>query len=152
MDMSRLPIQEIYQFAIRLEQAGIDLYGKLIDSCAKTNVKKELEFLQEEEAQHRTVFQEEMDAIGGGDAVLSPELLSIIEKDFVRPMQEFCRRGNVTRSEEALRLGADLEQKSIDFYVNLYDHCEEAAFRDRLKKIIAEEEQHKRKLSLILAY
>jgi rubrerythrin len=152
MDLSKFPIEEVYQFAVTIEQGGFDFYGKLIEASGNPRVKNELKFLRDEEAQHKAFFQGELRKKGGGQTVLNPGLAGILEKEFIQPMEEFYRAGKISRSEEALRFGMTVEQKTIDFYGEIAKQSRDPAFLKDLDAVIAEEKKHKQKLNIILAY
>jgi rubrerythrin len=152
MELSKFPIEEVYQFAVAIEQGGFDFYEKLIQASDNTRVKNELKFLRDEEARHKAFFQGELRKKGGGEAVLGSGLAGVLQEEFVRPMDEFYRAAKVTKTAEALRFGIALEQKTIDFYGDLRKQSKDAAFLKDLDAIIAEENKHKQKLNIILAY
>ena len=152
MDLSKFGIEEMYQFAVTVEQGGYDFYGKLIDTCENTRVKNELKFLRNEEALHKAFFLGELKKKGKGEVAISPGLKGVLEAEFVRPMDEFYKAKKIARTDEALRFGAQLEQKTIDFYGDLRKQTGDAAFLKDLDAIIEEEKKHKQKLNIILAY
>jgi rubrerythrin len=152
MDLSKFPIEEVYQFAVAIEQGGFEFYEKLIQASDNTRVKNELKFLRDEEAQHKAFFQGERRKKGKGETALSPALAGVLQAEFVRPMDEFYRGAKVTKTAEALRFGMVVEQKTIDFYGDLRKQSKDATFLKDLDAIIAEEKKHKQKLNIILAY
>jgi rubrerythrin len=152
MDLSKFKIEEMYQFAVTVEQGGYDFYGKLIDACDNTRVKNELKFLRNEEALHKAFFLGELKKKGKDEVALGPGLKGVLDAEFVRPMDEFYKAKKISRTDEALRFGAELEQKTIDFYTGLRKQTGDAAFLKDLDAIIEEEKKHKQKLNIILAY
>ena len=152
MDLSKFRIDEVYQFAVAIEQGGFDFYEKLIQASDNTRVKNELKFLRDEEAQHKAFFQGELRKQGQGEAALGPGLDKVLQEEFVRPMEEFYRGAKVGKTAEALRFGIAVEQKTIDFYGDLRKQSQDEAFLKDLDAIIAEEKKHKQKLNIILAY
>jgi rubrerythrin len=152
MDLSKFGIEEMYQFAVTVEQGGYDFYGKLIDTCENTRVKNELKFLRNEEALHKAFFLGELKKKGKGEVALSPGLKGVLDAEFVRPMDEFYAAKKIAHTDEALRFGVALEQKTIDFYGDLRKQTGDAAFLKDLDAIIEEEKKHKQKLNIILAY
>jgi rubrerythrin len=152
MDLSRFPIEEVYQLAVAIEQGGFDFYEKLIQASDNTRVKNELKFLRDEEARHKAFFQGELAKKGKAEAAPGPELAAALEREFLRPMEEFYRGAKVGNTREALRFGLELEQKTIDFYGDLRRQAGDPAFLKGLDEIVAEEKKHKQKLNIILAY
>ena len=152
MDLSKFKIEEVYQFAVTIEQGGFDFYEKLIQACDITRVKNELKFLRDEEAQHKAFFQGELRKKGKGEVTLGPGIAGVLEEEFLKPMNDFYQAKKITKTAEALRFGVAVEQKTIDFYGDLRKQSQDAAFLRDLDAIIAEEKKHKQKLNIILAY
>lgn len=152
MDLSKFQIEEVYQFAAEIEQGGFDFYGRLIEASDNTRVKNELKFLRDEEAEHKAFFLGELKKKGKAAGKLGAGLEELLQKEFIRPLEEFYRAGKITKTVEALRFGMQVEQKTIDFYGDLDRQAQDAGFRRELAAIIAEEKKHKQKLNLILAY
>jgi rubrerythrin len=152
MDLSRFPIEELYGFAVAIEQSGFEFYEKLIQASDNTRVRNELKFLRDEEAQHKAFFQGELGRKDKAQAPIGPGLAGVLQEEFVRPMDEFYREAKVANTREALRFGIALEQKTIEFYGDLRRQSKDLAFLKDLERIIAEEKKHKQKLNIILAY
>jgi len=152
MDLSKFPIDEVYQFAVSIEQGGFEFYEKLIQATDNTRVKNELKFLRDEEARHKAFFQEQLRTKGRAETALGSGLAGVLQEEFVRPMDDFYRSAKVGNTVEALRFGIALEQKTIDFYTDLRRQAKDPAFLKDLDAVIAEEKKHKQKLNIILAY
>jgi rubrerythrin len=152
MDLSKFRIEEAYQFAVTIEQGGFEFYGKLIAASDNQRVKNELKSLQDDEAKHKAFFQGELRKKGGGEVTLGPQLAAHIEAEFLKPMEEFYRAGKIGNNVEALRFGAAVEQKTIDFYGELRRQAGDPAFQKDLDAIIAEEKKHKQRLDIIRAF
>ncbi len=152
MDLSKFPIEEVYGFAVAIEQGGFEFYEKLIQASDDTRVKNELKFLRDEEARHKAFFQGELRGKGKAEPPLGPGLGGVLQEEFLRPMDEFYRQAKVSNHREALRFGLALEQKTIDFYGDLRRQSKDPAFLKDLDRIIAEEKKHKQNLNIILAY
>jgi rubrerythrin len=152
MDLSKFPIEELYQFAATVEQGGFDFYEKLIQASDNTRVTNELKYLRDEEAQHKAFFLGELRKKGRGEAALGSGLEKVLQEEFLRPMEEFYRGARPGKTAEALRFGIAVEQKTIDFYGELRKQSRDEAFLKDLEAIIAEEKKHKQKLNIILAY
>jgi len=152
MDLSRFKIEEMYQFAATIEQGGFDFYGKLIEACDNTRVKNELKYLREEEAHHKAFFLGELKKKGQSEVKLSAGLNEVLQAEFIKPMDEFYQAKKISRTDEALRFGAAVEQKTIDFYTDVKKQAKDAGVLKDLDGIIEEEKKHKQKLNIILAY
>ena len=152
MDLSQFPIEEVYQFAVTIEQSGFDFYNRLIEASDNTRVKNELKFLRDEEAEHKAFFQGELRKKGKGEVALGSGLTGILQDEFLKPMDEFYRAKKIAKAEEALRFGMAVEQKTIDFYADLRRQSKDPGLAKDLDAVIAEEKRHKQKLNIILAY
>jgi rubrerythrin len=146
------PIEDLYEMAAIVEQGGFDFYARLIARATDPRVKSELKFLRDEEAVHKAFFLDQLRARGGAPrGSVTAELQSLLEKEFLEPMDSMFTAGRISDNDNTLRFGSAMEQKSIDFYTALKGSVGSAQ-RDALMKIIAQEEGHKRKLELIRAY
>ncbi len=105
MDLSKFRLEELFQFAVAIEQGGFDFYEKLIQASDNPRVKNELKFLRDEEAQHKAFFQGELAKKGKPEATLGPGLAGVLQEEFIRPMEEFYRGAKPGKSAEALRFG-----------------------------------------------
>jgi len=152
MDLSKFKIEEVYQFAVTIEQGGFDFYEKLIQACDITRVKNELKYLRDEEAQHKAFFQGELRKKGKGEVSLGAGIAGVLQEEFLKPMDDFYKAKKIAKTDEALRFGVAVEQKTIDFYGDLRKQSKDAAFLKDLDAIIEEEKKHKQKLNIILAY
>jgi rubrerythrin len=139
--------------AVVVEQGGWDLYTRLMEGSTKDQVKNELTFLRDEEASHKAFFVEQLKKRGkAADGKVSPELNTLLQKEFLGPMeQHFAAKSPATHSD-TLRFASDLEQKTIDFYTGMKAGRADVSFLADLDQIIAQEQNHKRKINMILAY
>lgn len=153
MDLSKYKIEEMFQFAVTIEEKGFDFYSKLIEASDNTRVKNELKFLRDEEAKHKAFFQDQLRKKGrAAGATINPELSTLLEGEFLKPLEEFYQAKKISRTDEALRFGMAVEQKTIDFYSEVKKQPAEPGFQKDLDVIIEEEKKHKQKLNIILAY
>ncbi len=150
--LAEYTLDDLYEMAAIVEQGGFDFYARLIARVSDPRVKSELKFLRDEEAVHKAFFLEQLRAGGGAPrGAVAEKLQALLEKEFLEPIAGTFTRGGASDNDKALRFGAVLEQKSIDFYTALAGSVG-AAQRDALARIIAQEEGHKRKLELIRAF
>jgi rubrerythrin len=153
MDLSAFRIEEMYQFAVAIEQGGYDFYTRLIEACESPRARNELKFLKDEEARHKAFFSGQLKKKGfDTEVALNPALDSFLTEQFVAPMEQFYKEKKITRTDEALRFGAAVEQKTIDFYVDMRSRAGDAGVQKDLDAIIEEEKKHKLKLNVILTY
>jgi len=82
---------------------------------------------------------------------VTPRLQAMLDSEFLEPLDSIFRSGEVSDTDKTLSFGFALEQKSIDFYTAL-EGSVGSAQSVNLRKIIAQEEDHKRKLEVIRAF
>jgi rubrerythrin len=145
--------EDLFEMAAIVEQGGFDFYARLIARTTKPQVKNELKFLRDEEATHKSFFLEQLRKRGlTPKGEVSPALRGLLDREFLEPMEKLYASGDVSDADKTLAFGVALEEKTIDFYAALRSgKCapEQAADLDR---IIAEEEQHKKKLGIMRSY
>jgi rubrerythrin len=152
MDLGTQSIEELFQFAATIEQGGYDFYARLIQASDNKRVQNELKFLRDEEAQHKAFFLGELMKKGKTEVRLNPGLNMVLETEFIKPLDEFYKANKIGNNQEALRFGVSVEQKTIDFYTALRRQSADPSFLKDLDLIIGEEQKHKQKLNIILAY
>jgi rubrerythrin len=152
-NLGKYAIDDLFQMAVVIEQGGWDLYTRLMDGSDKPQVKNELKFLRSEEESHKAFFVEQLKKRGKAvEGKVSPELHTLLQKEFLGPMERhFAAKSPATHSD-TLRFASDLEQRTIDFYTGMKAGRTDAAFMADLDKIIAQEQKHKQKINIILAY
>ena len=157
-DLSKFAIEDVFQMAVAVEQGGYDFYQKIIDQTDNPRVKNEMKYLRDEEAKHKAFFAKNLEAkqsssvSKGAPKKMSPAVKSLLEKEFLAPMEEMYKSKKIAKNDEALRFGMRLEQKTIDFYEGLKKTQSDPAFLKDLGTVIDEEKKHKAALNLILAY
>ena len=151
-DLSKFKIEDVFQMAVAVEQGGYDFYQKIIDNTDNPRVKNEMKFLRDEEAKHKAFFAKGLKAAESPSKGMSPAVKSLLEKEFLAPMEEMYRSKKIARNDEALRFGMQLEQKTIDLYEGLKKLKDDPVFLKDLGAVIEEEKKHKATLNLILAY
>jgi rubrerythrin len=150
-NLARFNLDDLYQLALALEKKGYEFYGKLVDGSEGEQVQNELAYLRDEEAAHQAFFEGELAKKGKKPGAPSPELDALLAREFLDPLQAQLGGQKVVSFKDALRFGMDLEQKTIDFY-NALKAAHSPGVAGDLDAVIAQEEQHKRKLKVILAY
>jgi rubrerythrin len=151
-DLSKFAIEDVFQMAVAVEQGGYDFYQKIIDQTDNQRVKNEMKYLRDEEAKHKAFFAKNLEAKGGAPKKMNPAVASLLQKEFLAPMEEMYRSKKIAKNDEALRFGMGLEQKTIDLYEGLKKTQSDPAFLSDLGTVIEEEKKHKATLNLILAY
>jgi rubrerythrin len=151
-ELAVYPIEDLFEMAAIVEQGGFDFYARLIARATDARVKNELKFLRDEEAVHKGWFLDQLRSRGGAPrGSVTPRLQASLDSEFLEPLERIFSSGEVSNTDKTLRFGSALEQKSIDFYTALEGSLDSAQ-RTALSKIIAQEENHKRKLEVIRAF
>jgi rubrerythrin len=151
-ELAAYALEDLFETAAIVEQGGFDFYARLIARATNARVKNELKFLRDEEAVHKAYFLDQLRSRGGAPrGSVTPELQALLDREFLEPLDKMFATGEVSDIDKTLRFGSALEQKSIDFYTALKGSVGNAQLAD-LQRIIAQEEDHKRKLQVILAY
>ena len=141
---------DLFEMAAMVEQGGFDFYARLTARSIDPRVRNELKFLRDEEAMHKSWFLGQLRARGGAPrGALAPALLRDLNEEFLAPLEEVLQPGGGdVDTARALRMGSELEQKSIDFYAAMQEVLE-PGLRAELGRIMMEEETHRRKLEAI---
>ncbi len=150
-NLTRFALEDLYQLAVAMERKGNEFYARLMEQSSRDQVKNELRFLRDEEEEHQRYFEGELARRGKGPGSPGPELDALLEKEFLEPMKARFQAKAPLDVKAALRFGLELEQKSIDFY-NALKAAHAPAVAGDLDAIIAQEEKHKRKIKIILAF
>jgi rubrerythrin len=146
-------LEDIFQIAVAIEQGGYDFYSRVIDASDNPRVKNRLKYLRDEEVRHKEFFSEQLKKRGvSTDHKISQKLQKILEEEFLKPIEKLYASKKITKNDEVLKFGVDLEQKTIDLYISIKENQNDSALIRSLDQIIEEEKKHKRKLNIILAY
>ncbi len=151
-DLSKFKLEDVFQLAVSVEQGGYDFYQKLIDQSDSQRAKNEMKYLRDEEAKHKAFFEKQFKAKQSSSKKMSTDVKSLLEKEFLAPMEEMYKSKKIAKNDEALRFGMKLEQKTIDLYEGMKKTQGDPAFLADLGTVIEEEKKHKATLNLILAY
>jgi rubrerythrin len=145
--------EDIFQIAVDIEQGGYDFYSRVVDASDDPRVRNELKYLRDEEAKHKEFFSKQLKKRGvSPDHKIDQKLQRILEEEFLKPIEGLYASKKITKSDEVLKFGVDLEQKTIDLYSSIKENQIDSALIRSLDQIIEEEKKHKRKLNIILAY
>jgi rubrerythrin len=152
-NLSDFKVEDLLSMAVVMEQKGYDFYSAVIEKSPERRVKNEIRFLREEEARHKTLFQDMLKKKGkSASGKVSGALDVILQREVIRPLEELLASKKIESNNDALSFGAAMEQKSIDFYTGLAALPGASTLGADLAAIIAEEEGHKRKLTIMRAY
>jgi rubrerythrin len=151
-ELAAYPIEDLFEMAAIVEQGGFDFYARLIARATDPRVKNELKVLRDEEGVHKAWFLDQLRSRGGAPrGSVTPRLQAMLDSEFLEPLDSIFRSGDVSDTDKTISFGSALEQKSIDFYTAL-EGSGGRAQGVNLRKIIAQEEDHKRKLEVIRAF
>jgi rubrerythrin len=146
-------VEDLLSMAVAMEQKGYDFYTEVIELSPERRVKNEIRFLREEEARHKTLFQDMLKKKGRSpSAKLGGALDAILQRELIDPLAQLRSSKKISSNSDALGFGVAMERKSIEFYQALAALPGASALASDIALIIAEEEGHLRKLSVMLAY
>jgi rubrerythrin len=152
-NLAEFKLEDLLQMAVLMEQKGYDFYSAVIEKSPERRVKNEIRFLREEEARHKTLFQEMLKKKGkSASGKLSAALDALLKREFTIPLEELISSKRIESSGEALKFGVLMEQKIIDFYAVLKDLPGAAPISGDLATVSAEDQAHVTKLNGMLSY
>ena len=152
-NLADFQVEDLLSMAVVLEQKGYDFYSAVIEKSPERRVKNEIRFLREEEARHKTLFQDMLKKKGkSASHKVSAALEKILQREVIHPLEELLSSKKIESNSDALGFGVAMEQKSIEFYMALAALPGAAPLASDIAAIINEEEGHKRKLNVMLAY
>src|SRR3990172_6421545 len=95
-NLARFKLEDLYQLAYAVERKGYEFYGKLMEASESEQVKNEMRFLRDEEETHQAFFAAELSRRGKTPGTPGPELDSLLEKEFLGPLQGQLRDEKVS--------------------------------------------------------
>jgi rubrerythrin len=148
MGLDDLTEGELYHVAFLLEDEGYRFYEAIAASAGDLMVRNEVGFLRDEEARHRSYFRSRLEVEPEGDRAARAR--SFVRRELVEPLSEYYDGDRIQNPGDALRFGAVLEQKSIEFYTELQRLVGEEAALERIAEILGEERRHLKRIHQIL--
>lgn len=143
---------ELLKFAISVEEEGVKFYTVHAEKAVGAN-KELLEKLANEEKQHAAVFQQIYDEFADNSHdfdYLSDMDVEAIFNAYAKN-EVFSRRSvDVENFEEVLKIAAQTEQVTVDYYSELLIHAKEPLI-GILERLIAEEKEHYRTLIALIS-
>ncbi|MGD8471044.1 MAG: ferritin family protein [Desulfobacteraceae bacterium] len=143
-------VNEILDLAIQLEKNGESVYRNAVDKVTKPELVSLLIWMADEEASHRRWFSEmkkkvETHSINPFMAEMSRQVFGGIlgDKSFSHQDVDFSR---VDRLDDLIGIFLEFEKDTILFYETLIPFIEDDDTLVNIKKIIAEENNHIKKL------
>ena len=152
-----IDLYEALCLAVSIDEERGSFYEKLAEQTENKQVKNELLFLRDEERKNADYFAQRLE--GMEDTVedagsCDPERLlhKWVEEEIIIPFQKAQETGTPASSLDALKLGVELQKKSIEFYRELILHEQIEQEKEQLNQILASEEQNLKKLNIIMSY
>ena len=144
--------EDLFEAAVAIEQGGIDFYERLRSGHADPRVRKEFEFLRDEEGRHKELFLSFLRARPAGARGDPPaRLQALVQQEFIEPLGELFLSSRIDTNYDTIVFGQELEKKSIAFYGTLLSKVD-ADKRMDIERILAEEQRHLERLLLLRAY
>lgn len=143
-------VNEILDMAIQLEKNGESVYRNAVDKVKDPDLVSLLKWMADEEANHRHWFLEvkknvETHSINPFMAEMSRQVFGGIlgDKSFSHRHVDFS---GVDRVDDLIGIFLEFEKDTILFYETLIPFIEDDDTLENIKKIIAEENNHIKKL------
>ena len=153
IDIKDFDIAEAYKLAISVEEEGYKFYDDIVRNTENVRVKNELAYLRDEEQKHKAFFQKCMkNEKAPAETVANKGLRAWIDTEVLSPVREFYKTSSPSNNNEALRVGAVVEKKTIAFFEALKKRVTDSAVLKDLDAIIEEEIKHLKRINILLAY
>lgn len=150
-----------FSAAVRIEEAGINLYTRLLSLLHDGGkAQEEIEYLLEQENYHRAWFERALtaqrravDAARGSGSTVDVDAMTDaaeVPRELERTLSGLLSGLIPRTSREALTLGREFERETIRFYERLLAAAPADVKREELRRILAEEKEHFQRLNLLL--
>jgi rubrerythrin len=135
---------DIFKFAIKMEQDGEAFYRELAGQVSEDGVKTILLMLASDEVKHaKAIEQIRSRTVDMADTEILNKARNIFER-----MKEFHEEFDFDHGHEALyRQAMEIEQNSIDFYMDRAEQMPEPRQKALFERLAEEEKKHYRLLS-----
>lgn len=134
---------DIFKFAIQMEKDGEVFYRQLAGQVSESGVQEILTMLAEDEAKHAQVIEQMKTKAG---KMAETQILDRA-KNIFRRISAFNEPFDFEHGHEALyRQAIELEQKSIDFYLDRADQSDHPDHKALFEQLADEERRHHRLL------
>ena len=147
--------EEVIDMAVQIEKNGEKVYLAAIGHTDDIKLKQMLEWMAHEERHHAKWFEDlkQKSGIFGDDTSLK-EMRDALVRDYLGG-QTFSLKevdfSRVKNSDELIRIFIEFEKDTILFYDLLVAFVPDEGIKEKIRKIIAEEETHVRKLSELIS-
>jgi len=142
---------EIFEMAIQAESNAYKMYNDLAEKHKDLSVSSELKKLAQMEKDHEEIFiemrreipEDMRNAVYDTDNQAALYLQSIADSEIAEGSPEVAARMTDAESfEDILKLAIDLEKGAILFYLGIRDMVPARFGKDKIEKIIREEQGH----------
>lgn len=133
----------IYDFAMQMEKDGENYYRELAAAITIAGLKKIFGMLADEEVEHFRVLQRMKEQ---NSEIQFPQthILTDVKNIFIGMKEEPTDLHIDTRADtEAFRKARDIEQKSIDFYLEKAEEADDVMVKNLLIRLARMEETHR---------
>jgi rubrerythrin len=141
--------REVLDIAIQIEKNGEAIYRNAIQEVSDENLKDALLWMANEEADHIKWFSALKETIQETPGVIAEELSGDMLKGLIGDQSFTLKDVDFSRIDdlgELVGIFIEFEKDSIIFYEMLTPFVKDQETLDHLQKIIAEENQHIKKL------
>jgi rubrerythrin len=143
-------LQDVLDMAAKIERNGEKVYRKALDRTHDPDLAEMLAWMADEEARHAAHFEDRrLRLVGEEDNILLEELGRLMMESIVGDRGfslEDVDFNQIAEVNELLQVMIDFEQDTLEFYRLFHSLLENENERRELKRIIADEEEHIRKL------
>lgn len=130
---------DIYKFAIQMELDGEQYYRQLASEAVHPGIKGVLNTLADDELKHQQTIKNIQETTG---QMIETNVLEDAKNVF-RQLKEFGGEFNLSGNEEDMyRQAMDLEQKSINFYLDRADQVDNPDQKTLFENLAEEEKKH----------
>jgi rubrerythrin len=133
----------IYDFGMQMEKDGENFYRELAAASKIAGLKKIFGMLADEEVEHFRVLKQ-MKQQNSQAQLPETHILTDVKNIFIDMKEEAGDLHiDTTVDTDAFRKARDIEQKSIDFYLEKAEEAEDAAVKNILIRLARMEEKHR---------
>ncbi|MFO7578503.1 MAG: ferritin family protein [Pelovirga sp.] len=132
---------QVYDYAMELEQNGVEFYEKLSRAVEHDGVRKIFLWLAEDERKHYEIFRQ-LKARETPEKMADSRVLEEARDLFDRVLIDERSRSDLTTNLEAYRLAMSAEQESIDLYRRALEEQDDPVVKQVLNRILVEERKH----------
>jgi rubrerythrin len=144
---------EAYRIARKIEADGIYYYSRMLEEMLKPQIVEVIELLLHEERKHLDLFDEKVEELSRKRPVADDEetLVDIVDSKVFDVLQDSEQVADILCTpQEAVRLGIEMEKRSIMFYNQIIKNTKDKTGKAALQNLIDEERTHLKKLEGLL--